>query len=360
MSNQKRNNQHSHFLIVGQGIAGSVLALSLIQSGYSVNIIDQPHLSNSSKIAGGIWNPVVFKRLTKSWMADELVPELFNFYSGCEKTFGTNLIQERNIIKPFSEDQEEVLWLKKASGQKPDNNYLDSNIYYDLSIDENYKIKRYSKVLQAGSLNVVSFLAATKTFLAENCNVLEEEFNYNELTVTEQGISYNSLTASNIIFCEGHLITNNPYFKWIPMKPAKGEILTIRSEDIKLEKDIFNKGFFILPIGDYLYKIGATYEWETLNDVPTEKGKSELLKKLNSVITTPYEILSHEAGVRPSVIDRRPVIGKHPEHQNLYLFNGMGTKAVMLAPYFAKQLVDSIRLNTQIDNEVNLTRFYKK
>jgi glycine/D-amino acid oxidase-like deaminating enzyme len=141
------------------------------------------------------------------------------------------------------------------------------------------------------------------------------------------------------------------------MKPAKGETLTIRSTQILLKQDIFNKGFFIMPIGNDLFKIGATYEWADLNDTPTEKAKADLLQKLNSVITTPYEIISHEAGVRPSVIDRRPVIGNHPEHNHLFVFNGLGTKAVMIAPYFAKELVNSIQNNYRIDKEVSPSRF---
>jgi glycine/D-amino acid oxidase-like deaminating enzyme len=115
-----------------------------------------------------------------------------------------------------------------------------------------------------------------------------------------------------------------------------------------------------MPLKNDLYKVGATYEWETINDMPTEKGKAELIQKLNSVITSPYLIVSHDAGVRPSVIDRRPVVGKNPEYKNVFIFNGLGTKAVMLAPYFAKQLVNYIQNDSVIDKEVNPERFAKK
>lgn len=353
---QKRKN-NIDFIIVGQGIAGSVLALSLIQKGYSICIIDSPKLSTSSRIAAGIWNPIVFKRLTKSWLADDLVPELQSFYGFWEKELNTTLIHQRSIIKAFTEEQEKNLWIKKSI---EGNLFLDKQTYEDLAIDENYIVKSYSKVLQAGNLDVANFIESTKTYLKNKQSYIEELFDYHKLNVTENEVTYNSTSASNIIFCDGHLITQNPYFNWIPMKPAKGEVLTIRSTELKLKQDILNKGFFIMPLGNDLYKVGATYEWEQLNNIPTEKGKDELLKKLNSVLTSSYQIVSHDAGVRPSVIDRRPVVGRHPLYKNLFIFNGLGTKAVMLAPYFAKQLVSHIQNTMPIDEEVNPNRFRKE
>lgn len=353
---QSKKNNTLDFVIIGQGIAGSVLSLSLIKGGYKILVIDSPNLSTSSKIAAGIWNPIVFKRLTKSWLADDLVPELQSFYGFWEKELNTTLIHQRSIIKAFTEEQEKNLWIKKSI---EGNLFLDKHTYEDLAIDETYAVKSYSKVLHAGNLDVVNFIETTKNYLKKNQRYLEEEFDYNKLKVSEHQVNYNSISATNIIFCDGHLITKNPYFNWIPMKPAKGEVLTICCTSLKLNQDIFNKGFFIMPLGDHLYKVGATYEWEQLNDIPTQKGKEELLKKLNAVITSPYQIISHDAGVRPSVIDRRPIVGRHPEYKNLFIFNGLGTKAVMLAPYFAQQLVAYIKNATPIDDEVNPNRFRK-
>jgi glycine/D-amino acid oxidase-like deaminating enzyme len=360
MHQLKKNNSKLDFIIVGQGIAGSVLALSLIKAGYTICVINQPNLSNSSKIAAGIWNPIVFKRLTKSWLADNLIPELLTFYEYWEKELNTDLIYKRSIIKPFTEDQEKALWLKKANDHQLENSFLDKQVYENLKIDEYYLVKSYSKVLQAGNLDVAHFLESTKNYIKENQNYIEEEFDYSQLVVTPQEITYKNITAKNSIFCDGHLITKNPYFNWIPMKPAKGETLTIHCPDLQLKNDIFNKGFFMMPLGNDLFKVGATYEWEQLNDIPTEKGKSELTQKLNSILTSPYKIVSHDAGIRPSVIDRRPVVGEHPNFKNLFIFNGLGTKAVMLAPYFAKQLVNYIHNNSAIDSEVNPARFKKE
>jgi glycine oxidase len=351
---KNNNSQQVDFIIVGQGLAGSVLAISLIHEGFTVCVIDKTDLSSCSKIAAGIWNPVVFKRLTKSWLADEIVPELISFYETVEKKLQISFVTKRHILKAFTEDQEKVFWQKKA---ETDNEFLDKQVYKDLKITKNYSLASYSKVLNAGNIDVPLFLEATKNFISKRQIFINEPFDYKALSEIQNGVNYKSIVASKIIFCEGHLISKNPYFNWIPLKPAKGEVLTITCKDMFLDNSILNKGFFMLPLGHDTYKVGATYEWENLNDAPTEAKKMELITKLETVITTPYQIIKHEAGIRPSVIDRRPIIGQHPEITNFYVFNGFGTKAVMLAPYFAKQLVNHLKNGQPIMEEVNPSRF---
>ncbi len=344
------------FIIVGQGIAGSVLALSLLKSNYSVLVIDDSSLSSCSRVAAGIWNPIVFKRLTKSWLADDVVPELMEFYNDASKLLGVQLIHERAIIKPFTEEQEKNLWFKKAQS---DNRFLDENTYRDLKITGQDTLADYSKVLNAGNLDVKLFLEKTREYLMQKGSYLAGGFDHHELHPDDSIISYKSQKAKHIVFCEGHLLSKNPFFSYIPLKPAKGEVLTIRCEGLLLNSDILNKGIFILPLGEHSYKLGATYDWEDLTDTPTEAAKQTLLDKLKAVISVPFEVIAHEAGVRPAVIDRRPVVGTHSVYENHHILNGFGTKAVMLAPYFAKAFVAFMKDGKPLNPEVDPKRFYK-
>jgi glycine oxidase len=353
---QKNSQASFDFFVVGQGIAGSILSLSLIEAGFSVCVIDNSKLSSCSSVAAGIWNPVVFKRLAKSWLADEIVPELLRFYSHFETVFGAKLIAKRKIIKPFTELQEKEFWLKKAVSE---NKYLENKMYSNYTLSNNQVIDSYSKVLEAGNLNVIEFLSQTKKYISEHFNYLDETFSFNELKNQDHDGIYKNISFKNIIFCEGHLISNNPFFNWIPTKPAKGEVLIIKCNELILENDILNKGIFIMPLGNSMFKVGATYQWDKLDDLPTTDKLIELETRLKQVINCPYVVVKHEAGIRPSVIDRRPVVGVHPKHENMFVFNGFGTKAVMLAPYFSKQLVNSIKSKSIIMAEVSPTRFIK-
>jgi len=348
---------HKDFIIVGQGLAGSVLALQCIGQGYSVLVIDKPELSLSSKVAPGIWNPVVFKRLTRSWMVDELLPELMQFYRQAELTLDTPLITEREIIKIFSEQQEADLWKKKAAGEMK--GYLDPVVYNDSSLKGIKKSSfGYSKVLKAGNIDMKKFLALTRKFLIEKESFLEEEFKYEQLNTAEI-ISYKNYSAKQIVFADGYLIKQNPYFNYVPFKPAKGEVLTITSGGLEIGTSVINKNAFVMQFDTNQFKLGATYDWDHLNDEVTTDALKELEEKFTKLSEASYKITGQEAGVRPSVVDRRPVLGMHPVYKNIFVFNGFGTKGVMLAPYFAQKLIKLIRLKEPLQEEVNVARFDK-
>ncbi|HRD39965.1 MAG TPA: FAD-dependent oxidoreductase, partial [Bacteroidia bacterium] len=332
-------------------MAGSVLSLQLIEKGFKVIVIDEPSLSASSRVAAGIWNPVVFKRLTKSWMVDEILPVMLEFYQAQEKKFGVQLLHHRNIIKLFSELQEVNLWFKKASAEMSD--YLDKEISVN-GLPKTIKLLDvgYAKVLRAGNLNLPLFLNTVTNNLQSSGMYLQEKFDFSVFSPSL--VKYKDIEARYIVFCEGYLISKNPLFKYIPMKPAKGEVLTMQMDDLKLEKDILNKNAFIMPLENNLFKVGATYNWNDLSDSPTEEAKLELLNKLNRITELEGNVIRHEAGVRPSVIDRRPVLGAHPAFKNVFVFNGMGTKGVMLAPFFVNHLVEHITQQKKLNKEVDI------
>ena len=355
-------NTRVNYIIVGQGLAGTILAQTLIKHGKSVVIIDEQGLSNASRIAAGLYNPVVFKRLVKSWMADELISFMNDFYTIAEQLLNEKFYFKKQIVKLFSEEQEKALWLKK--GNEDVGKYLSKTIQNNFLIDiiHNAPTGESSEVIDAGNLDTALFLDAFRKHFRTNNQLLEQKFEYDQLSVSENSVSYKNFIADKIIFCEGYKCLDNPYFKWLPFKLTKGEIITVKipllsQKETNLSEKVINKGVFVLPVGNNTFKVGSTYEWSDLVEQPTEKGRAYLIEKLQKILKVPFEIIDHQAGIRPTVNDRRPLIGIHPEHPALAVFNGMGTKGVMLAPYFANQLFDFLENNLPLDKEVDIARF---
>ncbi len=342
------------YIIAGQGIAGTVLALTLLNKGHRVMVVDDPRFSSCSSVAAGNINPILLRRLVKTWKADEVVPFALDFYPQCEKLLGASFFRHMQILRVFGEEQEQLFWKKAAAHAQ--GKYLSSEPVFDLPAQFSASCGA-GMVHTAANVNVKTFLAVARKFLADKSMLLEEEFDFGSLELSTKAVRYKKLLAEKLILCQGWKALDNPYFSWLPFHPAKGETLIVRIKGMELKERIVQKGVFILPLGNELFKVGATYAWDNLDDLPTEKAKAELEQKLNAAITSHYEVVEHSAGVRPAVRDRRPLLGIHPEHPSLAIFNGLGTKGVMLAPYFAAQLVSFFEEGIALGDEVSINRF---
>ena len=347
MSSKKTIN----FLIVGQGIAGTTLAHKLYENGKYVHLIDNKHQSSSSLIAGGVIHPMSFKRAILSWKADSLIPAAKAYYDAFETTFKTKVFHELDMTRVFSSMEEQNNW----QGRMADSPMKD--IIGDEELGLGFPFGS-GKVKMAGRLDVALYLSRSNEFFKEEKIISEEQFDYNQLTYSETGVEYKGIVAENIIFCEGFKINQNPYFNYIPLSPTKGEVLIIKTKD--LPDCILSQGCFVMPIGNDKYVLGATYDRDNINQETTKLGKEQLIEKLKNIGYFDFEIIEHRAGVRPTTHDRRPILGTHPKYSSMHIFNGLGSKGVMLAPHFAGELIEHITKGVQLNEEVRVSRYSKK
>jgi glycine/D-amino acid oxidase-like deaminating enzyme len=189
-------------------------------------------------------------------------------------------------------------------------------------------------------------------------SLLEEKIDLTRLKLKDGSVEYKKLKSRRIIFCEGHRMVQNPLWKDLPLLPAKGEILTIECKGLP-EEFILMSGIFIIPLEKSLFRVGSTYEWNFTDELPTQEGKEKLQKELDKFLKIPYAIIDHRSGVRPTVKDRRPLIGRHKDHENVFIFNGMGTKGVVLVPYFADHFIKFLYGKEKLMPEVDVQRFKK-
>lgn len=342
------------FFIVGQGLAGTLLAHEMWQNKIDFRIVTSPQKSKASMVAAGMINPVVFKRMTKSWMVDELLPVMKETYNELENILGERFFFEKDILKPLSE-QEMLLW-KERSVEPGLIKYIRSP--NDKNGIEHIKTAvGYGRVTGSGFVHLSKFLHASEQYFRKKKMIIDSTFSFHNYNPEDINYTIEDITASKIVFCEGHHLSENPLFNFVKLKPVKGEILLVHVPELS-EEYILNKKVFVLPVGNKRFKVGSTYDWEDLSEQITEKGKSSITERLENLIKTDYAIEYHWAGIRPTVIDRRPVLGYHPKFKNLSVFNGLGTKGVMLAPSFAKETLKFLtNRNYSILKDVDLNRF---
>lgn len=343
------------YLLVGQGIAGTVLADHLLSAGQRVMVIDSPVHSNSSRVAGGLYNPITGRKMVKTWKADVLFPYLETYYAELQSRLCAPFFFPMPIYRPFVSVEEENEWMGK-SADPAFAAYIEKIIPaggLDHLVHDPFGgllLKR------SGRVDIAALIMNYRQQLLERSLLQEESFDFSMLRIELSRVQYKGIESKRIIFCDGKMLQGNPYFGWLPMHPVKGELLLIEPESPF--EVILNRGVFVAPTAEGGYKVGSTYDHNDLSTVITEKGRNQLLEKLSALVKFGFEIVGQTAGVRPSTKDRRPFIGIHPEHPNIGVFNGFGTKGVSLVPLFANQYVSHLIEGTELDDEVNIERFF--
>lgn len=364
------------YIIVGQGVAGSVLAYFLRKNGQKVVVIDQNTEGSvsASKIAAGVINPITGRRFVKSWRIDAFLPIAKRTYQALETLLKVPLWHERTVIRTLRNIEEENNFLLRRT--YPDYAHYCGETTTVKASNALNNFPAFAPIKNGGQVNLPLFVAEFRSYLIDNQSFINEKFSHTELVFANDFVTYKNIKAKKIIFADGAAGATNPYFSWLPFNLDKGELLLVRIPDLNLT-DIFKNKISIVPLHDLelasphvenkskratqntesLYWVGATNTWTFADDLPTEAYKQLIVNELQEILNCPFEVVEHHAAIRPTVKDRRPFIGWHPQFSILGIFNGFGTKGAALVPFFAEHFVDSL-LNTQpIEKEVDIQRF---
>ena len=341
-------------LIVGQGICGTMLSWFLHKAGKSFLVIDDNNANTPSKVAAGIINPVTGRRFVYSWMIDTVMPFAAETYNEIGIFFNQKLIEQKGIIDFFPSPQMLHAFTTRLTENDtflhsyPDQNHFNQFFNYEFGC---------GKISPAYIADVSGIISNWLHYLSEKKLLVEEYFDHDLLSIEKDSISYQNITASKIIFCDGMNSANVPLFSALPFSPSKGEMLLIESEDLSNEH-IFKKGLMMAPLfQENLFWVGSSYQWEYQHANPTTEFYEQTKTLLNQWLKMPYKIMDHKAALRPSTLERRPFVGFHPQYNSIGILNGMGTKGTSLAPFFANQIAQNILFDAPITPEADVKRF---
>ena len=324
------------YIVVGQGLAGTLIVHDLLEKDKSVLIIDSILDASASRVAAGLINPISVRRCIPAF-SEEYIEKAFKRYLQLEKKLNSDFLHVRSLIKIFRNSEIQNLWKDKFTNFGMDlyiKGFNNENSFNFLNDDY-----QSANVEPSGNLNVSKFLDVSKRYFLKTCDFVDDVFSFSEFN--DEKISYKNYKSEKIIFCEGYRIKENPFFKYLPISPTKGEIMTIKIPTIEFFDKIFSKGVYIIPLGNFLYRVGATFNRVDLSDRVTKDGKQFLIERLEGIINVDYEIVKISAGVRPTVKDYKPLIGWHPKNQNIGVFNGLGARGVLAGPFLSDAFVNS-------------------
>ena len=324
--------------------------------GQKVRIIDNNTEGAASKIAAGIINPITGRRIVKSWRIDELLPIAVETYQSLENQYDIDIFRDYTIVRTFKNAADENEWLLRSqwAEYKPFCVVEAGPSVFEDKIKPFYGYGEIQKTAQIDLPFLVNFFQ--KKWLDEGI-LTHELMDYQALIIHENQVIYKDIEAQKIIFCEGAGGTKNAFFGWLPFNIDKGELLIVKIPNADFNK-IFKNNISIVPMREKdLYWVGATNEWNSPDDLPSEAKKQLIINELHEILTIPFEVMEHKAAFRPTVKDRRPFIGFHPNFPQLAIFNGFGTKGASLIPFWSNHLVKVLLEGAVLDKEVNIDRF---
>ncbi len=340
-------------LIVGQGLSGTWLGWWLYKAGISFKIIDQANRDSASRRAAGLINPVTGRRMVTTWMIDELMPFAIDAYHEIGLSLRESLINETTVVDFFPSVQmlqafqkrfeEDPQYLNRGENREKYSEWF----RYDLG---------WGAIQPCLLVQVEKLLIRWREWLISNNLLKDEFFEVLKMEETPEHIHYSDIRASYIIFSDGNTSAQNPYFEKLPFALNKGEGMLVEIFGLPANY-CFKRGMSLIPYGENIFWLGSSYEWEFIDEYPSQKFRENAVQWLTATLKVPYKILEHFAAVRPATLERRPFVGFHPRHLRIGILNGMGTKGCSLAPYFAYELVKKIKGEGSINPLADVSRF---
>ncbi|TLX26134.1 FAD-binding oxidoreductase [Chryseobacterium indologenes] len=338
------------YIIVGDGYAGLFFAHQLIRNNKSFAIFSEGRKS-ASQVSAGIINPVVLKKFTTFWKAQEQIDFLKNSLREIETYTGKNYLIDAPIHRIFHDENEQKLWLKKSANEEL-SGFLCEKFERLSGVKNDFQS---GKVNQSARLDVNGFFSGLFDYFEKNDFLIREKFEYTQLDPARA--IYKDFSFKNIIFCEGMRVRDNPYFSEISVNPNKGHHIKVRLSQPIPENITIKKKHFLFPTGTGLYFYGGTYDRDQLHHHIDESAVDQLVKGLSEIYPYDFDVEEVHFGFRPTVKDRRPIIGRHETHDNLYVFNGLGARGILNGCYFARDLFRCIEEGVPLHEEVSSDRF---
>lgn len=342
------------YIIVGLGIAGICFSKQLLDHNKSFLVIADGS-TGATQNSGGVFNPIVLRRFTAPADTVERTEYAIKTYQDIQSFTPDNwLYPKHQVYRIFASVEEQNNWFAAS-----DKAHLKPFISPKVQPNTNpYILAEFGLggVMQSFKIDSLALINSFKDYLLADQKMRIESFNHKELNFVSGDYpwQYRNIQAKHIVFAEGAQVLHNPYLTTDVILPNKGEYLIVNAPKLKLDY-MLKGGVYIIPLGDDLYKVGATYSREDATKYPTELARKEIEDKLQKIITCAYEVVDQITGIRPVTIDRQPILGEIKE--GMYIFNGLGTRGFTRGPSYSKILYDAIENNQSVPSVMDVKRF---
>lgn len=339
--------ERQHYLIVGQGLAGSLTALALLDRGCRVSVVDAAAETAASRITGGLATPLAGPRLTFPAAGEAGVVHSWQRYRELEKHFGCTILSRFTLLHNIF-NREEIPRYRKRLTQESYRQWL-GDFHQPGSYAGILTDPLGSFEIHGGHLEAPALLDATAQLLRGKGALYREQLDPRQLSIDADGVHWRGQEFTQVIFCDGPSARDNPWLTGIDITTIPGEVLTLAPQE-PLPRYIFHAaGAWMAPLPNGEAKLGSTYGTANTSAQVTDTAREALLNQLPRLLARPpaYTLSDHQAGLRPATPSKQPILGQLPG-QPIALLNGLGSRAVLQAPYLADALAEHLLAGSPI------------
>ena len=343
-------------LVVGQGLAGTLVGFEALRRGWNVTTIDRgTHCA--SRVAAGLFNPMSFRRLIPTWDASDHLQTMRETLGSMEALLGISVLFPMPMWKILPDAEVAANWLEKSQA----NPLMGPLIPAPEGVIAPHGI---GVVEAAGWVDLPRLLDGWRAHLMRED--VPAQFIAADLQDFEASGRLSDFDA--VVDCRGVAVREDDSLAHLEVAAYQGEVLTLEGTGPGFEATL-NCGKWLLPIGGGRFKLGASYDWNSDTLEVSDAVRETLLEKMESAwpgVRTGHDVVAHEVGLRPVSRDRRPVVGaalgsipaaEGAGSPKRFVFNGLGTRGVLIAPRWAAALLDHITSGTSLPNLVRADRF---
>ncbi|MBX2922403.1 MAG: FAD-binding oxidoreductase [Chitinophagaceae bacterium] len=330
----------TQFLVVGLGIAGTLISYELWKAGKDCIVIDGGNgLPAASLVAGAVMNPVNINRWEPLSNVEQFLPEAIRTYRALESLFNIPLIEELAMLSFQSNETFQSFLQKKNKG----NPWLAAPTSHDLQLakDAFRQFDALGIVRPVWKIHAATLIAQWRSFLKNKQLFIEDSFNIKDCAVSPHAVLYKNIAAEKVIFCEGAAASQNPFFHSLPFTKNRGEALLVAIPGLSSQY-IYHHTIRLVPADDHLFWCGSNYQWQFDDLLPNRQWRLHTEQLLHNWLRLPFTVEDHIVAERPTTAGQEFLVGVHPVMPSVAILNGLGTKGFSAGPLLAKQLCNEL------------------
>ncbi|OJV52542.1 MAG: hypothetical protein BGO31_07810 [Bacteroidetes bacterium 43-16] len=314
-------------LIIGQGIAGTLLSYELLQNKIPFRVIDHIDDRCASRASGAVLNPYSGRTIKGISRRSQMYQVARAKYEALQQLIGTQILHHNPLLV--------------FDGDEPGNFNMPGALQ---AFREQDHVQAFEEVALVDNLIL---LKEWRTFLETKGCIEDHLFDPEFLHYTSGPLSYRDQQYSKIIFCTGVAARSQPFFSNLRFTENRGDVLMLQSDQLDQDYIYQKDKIRLLPRGHHTFWCGSNYLWDYENMIPNQEWAEQTIRQLQDWLAVPVNILDHFCAKRPTTAGQIPFIGWHPQLPGIGICNGLGTKGFSAGPMWIENFVQESVLNGQ-------------